>query len=184
MRSLVEPRVRRLAADHLGVEEDELLAELSLVEDLAADSLDLAELGLAIEDDLGVHVPEVLLSEVRTYGDLVETILGVVQAHVDAEIRRAMTPATIWARVFRPAGEAPMLERGGPLTPYTAETLADDVLRTGPGARLEVTVTGASDDGAIERVRGQFAWLAQHGVEVQVNGASEPGRHRPHPNAA
>jgi acyl carrier protein len=181
MRSLVEPRVRRIAADHLGVEEDELLPELSLVEDLAADSLDLAELGIAIEDDLGVAVPEVVLSEVRTYGELVETILGVVQAHVDAEMRRAQRPATIWARVFRPSGEAPMLERGGPLTPYTAETLADDVLRTGPGARLEVTVTGAADEGAIERVRGQFAWLAQHGVEVKVNGAST---NRPHPNAA
>lgn len=181
MRSLVEPRVRRLAADHLGVEEDELLAELSLVEDLAADSLDLAELGLAIEDDLGVAIPEAVLSEVRTYGDLVETILGVVQAHVDAEMRRAMRPATIWARVFRPTGETPMLERGGPLTPYTAETLADDVLRTGPGARLEVTVTGASDEGMVERVRGQFAWLASHGVDVKVNGTRDP---RPHPNAA
>lgn len=181
MRSLVEPRVRRLAADHLGVEEHELLAELSLAEDLAADSLDIAELGFAIEDDLGVAIPEPVLSEVRTYGDLVETVVGVVQAHVDTEMRRSMHPATIWARVFRPTGDVPMLERGGPLTPYTAETLADDVLRTGPGARLEVTVTGASDDGVLDRVRSQFAWLSSHGIEVLVNGTRDP---RPHPNAA
>ncbi len=183
MRSLVESRVRRLAADHLGVEEHELLPELSLVEDLAADSLDLAELGLALEDDLGVAVPEPLLSEVRTYGDLVEAMLVVVQAHVDAESRRTMQPATIWARVFRHEGATgPLLERAGPLTPYAAETIADDVLRTGPGTRLEVTVTGASDDATIARVRGHFEWLAQHGVDVAVRG--EADRHRPHPNAA
>jgi acyl carrier protein len=46
----MEPRIRALVADHLGVEIDDLRADVSLVDDLAADSLDLVEIALAVED--------------------------------------------------------------------------------------------------------------------------------------
>src|SRR5947207_4234426 len=67
----VEPRLRRVVADNLGVALEDLTPEVSLTDDLAADSLDLLELALALEEELGFTVPERVLSDVRTYGDLV-----------------------------------------------------------------------------------------------------------------
>src|SRR5262245_36397980 len=114
MRSIVEPRVRRLVAEHLGVTEDELSPELSLVDDLAADSLDFAELRLAVEEELDLNVPEDILDGVRTYGDLVEAAIGLARARLAAE-----TPhVPVVARVRRPAlGADGTLERTGVLTP-------------------------------------------------------------------
>src|SRR4030095_10899173 len=80
MWSLVEPRVRRLVAEHLGVAEEELSPELSLVDDLAADSLDFAELALAVEEELDLAVPEDVLDGVRTYGELVEAAIALARA--------------------------------------------------------------------------------------------------------
>ncbi len=165
MRSLVEPRMRRLVAEHLGVAEEELSPELSLVEDLAADSLDFAELALAVEDELDVVVPEELLDSVRTYGDLVEAAVALARARLESEAPRI----AVVARVCRPAaGADATLERAGLLTPYLAETLADDVLRGGPGARIEVLVPGPAEDRALQHVRHTFAWLADRGVQVLV----------------
>ena len=130
MWSIVEPRVRRLVAEHLGVAEEELSPELSLVDDLAADSLDFAELGLAVEEELDLAVPEDVLDGVRTYGDLVEAAIALARARLETEAPHV----PVVARVRRPAlGAEGTLERAGLLTPYLAETLADDVLRSGPG---------------------------------------------------
>src|SRR4029453_1169645 len=132
MRSLVEPRVRRLVAEHLGVAEEELSPELSLVEDLAADSLDFAGLGLAVEEELDLAVPEHVLDGVRTYGELVEAAVALARARLETQAPNVPGGA----RARRPApGAEGTLERTGLLTPYLAETLADDVLRSGPGAR-------------------------------------------------
>ncbi len=165
MWSIVEPRIRRLVAEHLGVAEEELSPELSLVEDLAADSLDFAELGLAVEEDLDLAVPEEVLDGVRTYGDLVEATVGLARARLASEA----PPVAVVARVRRPSPEADgTLERAGLLTPYFAETLADDVLRSGPGARIEVVIPAPAEEEALQHVRDAFSWLADRGVEVMV----------------
>jgi hypothetical protein len=73
-----------------------------------------------------------------------------------------------------------MLERTGLLTPYLTETLADDVLRSGPGASIEVLVPGLSDDQALQHVRNAFAWLSERGVQVMVQRDRHVGiRHQP-----
>lgn len=177
-RSLVEARVRRLAADHLGVGEDELQPELSLVEDLAADSLDLAELAVAIEEDLGIAVPDATLADVHTWADLVALVHALVDARLEADARRAAAPCRIVARVTPGAGAKPF-DRAGVLTPYLAEVLADDMRRHGPGARLDVTVAQPADDGAVVRVRAQLAAVAAHGVDVHVQREPIGGRRQP-----
>jgi hypothetical protein len=63
------------------------------------------------------------------------------------------------------------LHRAAYLTPYLAETIAADVLRTGPGTRLDVVVRPRSALYGPEWVRAQLAWLADRGVEVRVRGA-------------
>jgi acyl carrier protein len=172
MWSLVEPRVRRLVAEHLGVTEEELSPELSLVDDLAADSLDFAELALAVEEELDLAVPEQMLDGVRTYGDLVEAAITLARARLKSEAPNV----PVVARVHRPAhGSEGMLERAGLLTPYFAETLADDVLRSGPDAHLEVTVPAPAEEQAVRYVRTAFAWLADRGVQVAVQREGQGG---------
>ena len=56
MQAALEPRVRCLVADTLGVGIDELAPDVSLTDELAADSLDLVELAARLEAELGLVV--------------------------------------------------------------------------------------------------------------------------------
>jgi acyl carrier protein len=160
MFNVVEPRIRRLVAEQLGIGPDELSPIVSLTDDLAADSLDLVELGLAIEQELDIVLPDHLMTEVRTYGDLLAVIEAVRQAPEDS------TPPAVWARIVRDQNE---IHRAGWLTPYTAETIAEDAARAGRGTRLELVVSAAASDAALERLDQQFAWLRRREVEVCVS---------------
>ena len=85
----LEQRVRRLAADHLGVDAHELAADLSHTDDQAADSLDLAELALGLEEEFAIRVPQRVLDHVRTYGELVRAVLLLAREARRAEARAA-----------------------------------------------------------------------------------------------
>src|SRR2546422_943804 len=104
MEEFVEPSVRRLVAGHMGVGAEELVAEVSLRDELAADSLDLVELAMALEAEFAIVVPERILDQVRTYGDLVEATGLLVRARLEAEARGAELPLRIWVRITPPAG--------------------------------------------------------------------------------
>lgn len=171
MSQFVEPRVRRVVAHHLGVDAEELTPDVSLVDDLAADSLDLVELAIELEREFGISLPETLIEGLRTYGDVVDTVLLLTHTQRDAEIAAAEpSPPHVLARVVPPAsasGEFP-LQRAGWLTPYTAQTIAEDAISAGPGTRLELTVPARLSDLVVTRLERQFAWLAERGVAVQV----------------
>lgn len=185
----VEPRVRRVVAEYLGVDPEELSSDVSLIEDLAADSLDLVELAIALENDLGVVFDESAIDEMRTYGDLVDTVQVLCNAQRPAAPVEAAPPALVWARVLPPDGDAEHsnLQRVGWLTPYTAETIAEDALRAGRGARLEVTVPSSVNDAGLAQLLDQFAWLGDRGVQVTVRRDPHLGpglSARPRPYAA
>jgi acyl carrier protein len=189
MTELVEPRVRGLVAEHLGVDGEELSSDVSLLDDLAADSLDIVELALAIENQFGVVVPESALDTVRTYGDLVELVYVQLRGRRDAEQRAAAqaSPAMVWARVVPARGTSHGdLQRAGLLTPYVAETIAEDALRAGPGARLEVAVSSSISDAKLAFLGEQFAWLGRRGIQVNVRRDHHVGpiATRPRPHAA
>lgn len=191
MSEFVEPRVRRVVADHLGVELEELAPDVSLIDDLAVDSLDLVELAVEIERQFGIVMPEVLIDEIRTYGDVVDTVLRLTRAQREEEFRATAgaRPMHVHARVVPPPArpnDAP-LQRAGWLTPYTAQTIAEDALTAGPGTRLELTVPAKLSDLVVTRLQQQFAWLGDRGVSVQVQRESRHGRQqssRPRPHAA
>jgi acyl carrier protein len=170
MEEFVEPHVRRLVAEHLGVGIEELLSGVSLREDLAADSLDLVELALALEGEFAIVVPERILEEVRTFGDLVLATGLLIHARCEPETRGAEPAQRIRARIVPAAGESTgTLERSGWLTPYTAETIAEDAVRAGPGTRLELTIAANTVEGLV-RAQRRFAALGKHGVLVTVQG--------------
>ena len=64
-------KMKEIIADQLGVSEDEVTLEASFKEDLDADSLDLFELVMALEEEYDVEIPSDDLSELNTVGDVI-----------------------------------------------------------------------------------------------------------------
>jgi acyl carrier protein len=165
MHAFVDPRVRHLVADTLGVDADELTAEVSLTDDLAADSLDLAELAVRLETELGIVVPDRVVRALGTYGELVRTTVALTAAAQGKDER----PIAIWTRLLSPLRSARgALVRAELLTPYAVETIVGDALRAGPRARLELTLPADAEEEAMASVRARFAGLEAHGVGVSV----------------
>ena len=70
----VEARVKGIIADQLGVGTEELSSHKSFVDDLGADSLDLVELMMAIEEAFELEIPEEESESIRTVKDAVEYV--------------------------------------------------------------------------------------------------------------
>jgi acyl carrier protein len=73
-------RTRKILAENLSVPEDQVTTESRFQEDLDADSLDLVEAVLALEEEFGVSIPEEEMEGVKNVGQavqLVATKLGV-----------------------------------------------------------------------------------------------------------
>lgn len=64
-------KMKEIIADQLGVSEDEVTLEASFKEDLYADSLDLFELVMALEEEYDVEIPSDDLAELNTVGDVI-----------------------------------------------------------------------------------------------------------------
>lgn len=62
--------MKKLIAEQLNCEESEITAETSFKDDLGADSLDLFELVMALEDEYGVEIPAEDLENMATVGDV------------------------------------------------------------------------------------------------------------------
>ena len=54
----VDERVKKIIAEQLGVEEDDVVPEAKFVEDLGADSLDTVELVMALEEEFEIEIPD------------------------------------------------------------------------------------------------------------------------------
>jgi acyl carrier protein len=67
-------RVKEIIVDQLGVDEEAVTPEASFVEDLGADSLDIVELVMALEEEFGIESPDEDAEKIATVGDAVEYI--------------------------------------------------------------------------------------------------------------
>ncbi len=67
-------KIQELVADGLGVEEEKVVPEASFKEDLGADSLDLFELVMSLEDEFGVSIPTEDLEKIETVQDVMDYI--------------------------------------------------------------------------------------------------------------
>jgi acyl carrier protein len=155
-----------LTADALGVDPAALTDDVSLTDDLAADSLDVLELVMTIETEFAVSVPASVLADVRTYGDLVGVVADV--AGYVRPVPLAVEPEAVRARVTPPGGRGAGVERAGRLTPYDAQTIVDDALYAGRGARLDVELPPGLTDAEVTSVADRFAELGSRGVDVHV----------------
>ncbi len=67
-------KVRAMLAKQLNLQADKITLESDIVKDLGADSLDVVELLISLEDDYGISIPEEDIVNVKTVKDIVDMI--------------------------------------------------------------------------------------------------------------
>jgi acyl carrier protein len=70
----VEKRVKEIIVEQLGVNESEVAPEAKFVDDLGADSLDLVELVMALEEEYNMEISDEDAEKILTVGDAIEYI--------------------------------------------------------------------------------------------------------------
>ncbi len=65
----LEERLKKIIAEQLGVDESRVVPSASFTEDLEADSLDLVELIMSLEEQFGVEIPDEDAEKIETVGD-------------------------------------------------------------------------------------------------------------------
>ncbi len=74
-------RVKSIVVEQLGVSEEEITPEASFVEDLGADSLDVVELVMALEEEFDVEIPDEDAEKIVTVGEAVKYIEAHISEH-------------------------------------------------------------------------------------------------------
>ena len=67
-------KVKKIVADHLGIEEAKVTEEASFIDDLGADSLDTVELVMAFEEEFGSEISDSEAEKILTVGDAIKFI--------------------------------------------------------------------------------------------------------------
>ncbi len=70
----VSTKVKKMVADHLGVEEAKVTDEANFIDDLGADSLDTVELVMAFEEEFGSEIADSEAEKILTVGDAIKFI--------------------------------------------------------------------------------------------------------------
>ncbi len=71
---MIFEKVKSILAQQLDADEESMTLETQIENDLGADSLDIVEMLMSIEDEFDVEIPEESLSSLKTIGDVVEYI--------------------------------------------------------------------------------------------------------------
>lgn len=67
-------KVRKIIAEQLGIDEEDITPDASFTDDLGADSLDLVELVMAFEDGFDIEIPDEDAEKIKTVADAVNYI--------------------------------------------------------------------------------------------------------------
>ena len=70
----ISNKVKKIVADHLGIEESKVNEESSFIDDLGADSLDTVELVMAFEEEFNIEIPDEIAEKITTIKDAIEHI--------------------------------------------------------------------------------------------------------------
>ena len=70
----VAEKVKSIIVEQLGVDEEEVTNDASFVEDLGADSLDIVELIMAMEEEFQTEIPDEEAEKIRCVGDAIEYV--------------------------------------------------------------------------------------------------------------
>tara|TARA_B100001167_G_C16556158_1_gene205801 strand:+ start:127 stop:366 length:240 start_codon:yes stop_codon:yes gene_type:complete len=70
----VSGKVKKMVADHLGIDESKITEEANFIDDLGADSLDTVELVMAFEEEFGSEISDSEAEKILTVGDAIKFI--------------------------------------------------------------------------------------------------------------
>ena len=77
---MVFEKVREILVDQLDVDEDAVTMEASIQNDLGADSLDIVDLVMSLEEEFDCEIPDEEIENIKTVGDIVKYIESKVEA--------------------------------------------------------------------------------------------------------
>lgn len=75
----IEKKVKQIIAEQLGISEDEILSEASFIEELGADSLDIVELVMAMEEEFEIEIPDEDAEKLLTVQNAIDYVTKRVQ---------------------------------------------------------------------------------------------------------
>ena len=70
----IKSKIKKIVADHLGIEEEKVTEEASFIDDLGADSLDTVELVMAFEEKFGIEIPDDAAETIQTVQNAIDYI--------------------------------------------------------------------------------------------------------------
>ena len=70
----ISNKVKKMVADHLGIDEAKVIEESNFIDDLGADSLDTVELVMAFEEEFGSEISDSDAEKILTVGDAIKFI--------------------------------------------------------------------------------------------------------------
>ena len=70
----IKGKIKKIVADHLGIEEEKVTEEASFIDDLGADSLDTVELVMAFEEKFGIEIPDDAAETIQTVQNAIDYI--------------------------------------------------------------------------------------------------------------
>ena len=70
----ISNKVKKIVADHLGIDEAKVTDESSFIDDLGADSLDTVELVMAFEEEFECEIPDDAAEKIQTVKDAIDFI--------------------------------------------------------------------------------------------------------------
>ena len=77
---MVYEKLREIIANQFGIEEDSITESTDIVGDLGADSLDVVEMMMSLEDEFAVTIEDDKIAELKTVGDVVRCVESMLEA--------------------------------------------------------------------------------------------------------
>lgn len=103
-RSQIKSKVRSIICEQLSLTPDQVADSTHLENELKADSLDISEIGMSLEDEFQITIEDSVLARIKTFGDVVNHICEVKGIPPDAV---GHEPAKNWPPAYAPAPSAP-----------------------------------------------------------------------------
>jgi acyl carrier protein len=76
----IKNRIVEIIANQLGIEEDDVTAEASVIDDLGADSLDVVELVMALEEEFDLEIPDEEAEKIKSVQNIFDYMASALQA--------------------------------------------------------------------------------------------------------
>ncbi len=77
---MVYEKLREIIATQFGIDESSITENTDIVGDLGADSLDVVEMMMSLEDEFAVTIEDDKIAELKTVGDVVRCVEGMLEA--------------------------------------------------------------------------------------------------------